>query len=428
MKRTKKLKNKIIFYVMAVSVLLAACVVKVMSEGSIRSTNAVVLDNMQITARIAAQDISANLHLLTERMHDLALEDVFQNPSSTPEDKEARLTEAALQIEFVWLSAYDVNGTKLFGDDAAPASISETGYYADLTQTQNVVIGDPYYENDVVQLCVGMPFKEEDAVTGYLIGSYKYDVLNDVLSLLILGDTGSSLLLNEEGMVIGDLNTQNIIDKKTYQDVFPASKDNSLWEDILCAQTGSALMKLDEYRYYVGYTPVPGTNWTLFIHAPQREFLGTVVRTLIFCIAGSVALLLLAMLIIIPVASKTSRSLSAATKRLQALANGNLTEEVTLSGSNDETRILTQALSQTITSLNDYIQDIQRSLGSLSNGDYTIEIPDNFTGDFTSIRDSLMNITNSLNQTMQKMNQSSIDVNQNANKVSDLRSSSMTAH
>lgn len=30
-----------------------------------------------------------------------------------------------------------------------------------------------------------------------------------------------------------------------------------------------------------------------------------------------------------------------------------------------------------------------------------------------------MNITNSLNQTMQKMNQSSIDVNQNANKVSD---------
>ncbi len=178
-------------------------------------------------------------------------------------------------------------------------------------------------------------------------------------------------------------------------------------------------MKLDEYRYYVGYTPVPGTNWTLFIHAPQREFLGTVVRTLIFCIAGSVALLLLAMLIIIPVASKTSRSLSAATKRLQALANGNLTEEVTLSGSNDETRILTQALSQTITSLNDYIQDIQRSLGSLSNGDYTIEIPDNFTGDFTSIRDSLMNITNSLNQTMQKMNQSSIDVNQNANKVSD---------
>ncbi len=419
MKRTKKLKNKIIFYVMAVSVLLAACVVKVMSEGSIRSTNAVVLDNMQITARIAAQDISANLHLLTERMHDLALEDVFQNPSYTPEDKEARLTEAALQIEFVWLSAYDVNGTKLFGDDAAPASISETGYYADLTQTQNVVIGDPYYENDVVQLCVGMPFKEEDAVTGYLIGSYKYDVLNDVLSLLILGDTGSSLLLNEEGMVIGDLNTQNIIDKKTYQDVFPASKDNSLWEDILCAQTGSALMKLDEYRYYVGYTPVPGTNWTLFIHAPQREFLGTVVRTLIFCIAGSVALLLLAMLIIIPVASKTSRSLSAATKRLQALANGNLTEEVTLSGSNDETRILTQALSQTITSLNDYIQDIQRSLGSLSNGDYTIEIPDNFTGDFTSIRDSLMNITNSLNQTMQKMNQSSIDVNQNANKVSD---------
>ena len=27
-------------------------------------------------------------------------------------------------------------------------------------------------------------------VTGYLVGSYKYDFLNDVLSLLILGNTG----------------------------------------------------------------------------------------------------------------------------------------------------------------------------------------------------------------------------------------------
>lgn len=419
MKKTKRLKNKIIFYVMAVSILLAVCVVKVMSEGSIRSTNAVVLDNMQITARIAAQDISANLHLLTERMHDLALEDVFSNPASTPEEKQARLTQASLQIEFVWLSAYDVNGNKLFGDETAPASIADTGYYADLTETQNIVIGDPYYENDIVQLCVGAPFKEDDTVTGYLIGSYKYDVLNDVLSLLILGNTGSSLLLNEEGMVIGDLDLQNIIDKKTYQDVFPTAKTNRLWEDILSDQTGSALMKLDEYRYYVGYTPIPGTNWTLFIHAPQREFLDTVVKTLEFCIAGSLILLIIAMIIIVPLASRTSRSLSSATKRLQALANGNLTDEVTLSKSNDETRILTQALSQTITSLNDYIQNIQSSLGSLSHGDYTIQIPDNFTGDFTSIHDSLMNITDSLNQTMQKMNQSSIDVNRNANTVSN---------
>lgn len=419
MKKTKRLKNKIIFYVMAVSILLTVCVVKVMSEGSIRSTNTVVLDNMQITARIAAQDISANLHLLTERMHDLALEDVFSNPASTPEEKQTRLTQASLQIEFVWLSAYDVNGNKLFGDETAPASIADTGYYADLTETQNIVIGDPYYENDIVQLCVGAPFKEDDEVTGYLIGSYKYDVLNDVLSLLILGNTGSSLLLNEEGMVIGDLNLQNIIDKKTYQDVFPTAKTNRLWEDILSAQTGSALMKLDEYRYYVGYTPIPGTNWTLFIHAPQWEFLDTVVKTLEFCIAGSLILLFIAMIIIVPLASRTSHSLSSATKRLQALANGNLTDEVTLSNSNDETRILTQALSQTITSLNDYIQNIQNSLGSLSHGDYTIQIPDNFTGDFTSIHDSLMNITDSLNQTMQKMNQSSIDVNRNANTVSN---------
>ena len=50
---------------MAVAVLVSILVMAIISVGSIRSTNAILLDNMQITARIAAQNISSNLHLLT---------------------------------------------------------------------------------------------------------------------------------------------------------------------------------------------------------------------------------------------------------------------------------------------------------------------------------------------------------------------------
>ena len=34
------------------------------------------------------------------------------------------------------------------------------------------------------------------------IPSYKYDLLNDIISLLILGDTGSACILNEDGKII----------------------------------------------------------------------------------------------------------------------------------------------------------------------------------------------------------------------------------
>lgn len=419
MKKLHNLKQKIIFYVMSVSILLAVLIITIMSIGNIRSTNSVLLDNMQITTRIASQSISSNLHLLTERMHDLALEDVFTDSTSDTESRQARLDEAKLYIEFVWLSAYDASGQKLYGDTNAPESIADTGYYADLTQTGNIVIGKPYYADNVLQLCVGAPIKENDAVTGYLIGSYKYDLLNDVLSLLILGDTGSACILDTDGMIVGDRDYQNVIDNKSIYDLYPSSRNSSIWQKAMNFQTGSGQIRLGHVKNYVGYAPIPGTNWFLFVHAPRGEFMGTVRVSLLLSILFSIVLLLIAASVIIPVSTKISSSLSSATRRLQALAEGNLTEEVVLSDSNDETSILTQALSSTITSLNCYIQNIQTCLGALSEGDYTIEIPDNFHGDFSSIQDSLVHITRSLNQTMVRMNQSSVEVNRNSNEVSD---------
>lgn len=419
MKRLHNLKDKIIFYVMTVSILLAVLITVIMSIGNIRSTNTVMLDNMQITARIASQNISSNLHLLTERMYNLSQEQVFLDSAVSVDDKDARLDEVKLEIEFVWLAAYDVSGNKLYGEEIAPASIADTEYYSHLTETGNIVIGEPYYDNDVLQLCVGTPIKSNDEVTGYLIGSYKYDLLNDVLSLLILGETGSASIFNEEGTLIGDVDIKNIEEKKTISDVYSLSEGDRDYEKILAYHTGSVIMKRDNTKNYVGYAPIPGTNWVLLVNAPQREFMESAIISILLTVLLSILLLVAAGAIIVPLAKKMSVSLSASTKRLQALADGNLTEEVILSESDDETGILTDALSKTIASLNRYIQSIQTCLGALADGDYTIEIPDNFYGDFSSIRESLCHITESLNHTMMRMNQSSVEMNENSSEVSE---------
>lgn len=419
MKKLHNLKEKIIFYVMAVSVLAAVLIVTIMSVGSVRSTNTIQLDNMQISARIAAQSISSNLHLLTERMYNLSSEQVFTDSTVSSDEKLARIDEIKQEIEFVWLSAYDLSGQKLFGDDIAPASIADTGYFSYLLQTGNIVIGEPYYDQELLQLCVGAPLKTDNEITGYLIGSYKYDLLNDVLSLLVLGNTGTARILNENGTIIGDRNLQNIIDQQNIYDLYPSSRNSKIYDKILAYQTGSALVTFNHVKNYAGYAPIPGTNWALLISAPQREFMSSVILSIVLSALFALLLLLAAGAVIVPVSNKISASLASVTGRLQKLAEGNLTEKVILSQNNDETDILTAALSKTIESLNSYIQDIQLCLGALSEGDYTVDIPDNFCGDFTSIRDSLVHITDALNRTMMQMNLSSLEVNKNSMEVSD---------
>ncbi len=420
MKKQKNLKQKIIFYVMSVALLVTVLITTIMSVGSIRSTNNVLLDNMQITARTASQNIMSNLHLLTERMYNFSTETVFLNDMISETKKQKRFDAIKNQIEFLWLSAYDTDGKKLYGDTTSPKSITNTKYFSKMTETENLVIGEPYYNNTLLQLCVGAPLKNKDGeIKGYLVGSYKYDLIDDVLSQLVLGNTGSACILNEDGDIIGDRNKQNIIEKKNIYKLYPSSANASLFKKITSYQIGSAEMKLGSKHCYTGYSPIPGTNWELFLRVPKNEFMDTVYMSVIVSILLSIALIIAAGAVIIPVARKISNPLSAATKRLQALADGNLTKEVLLSDSNDETKILTDALAKTIASLKSYIQDIETSLSALSDGDFTIDIPNTFRGDFSSIRNSLDNITDSLNRTMQQMSKSSVEVSECAKQLLD---------
>ncbi len=410
MKKYRTLKQKIIFCIMSVSVLLTVLITTVMSAGSFRSTNATMLSNMEIMARTAAQNISSNLHLLTERVHNFSREEIFTSDDYTVSQKQARLDEIKLQIEFLWLSVYDQSGHKIFGDQDAPADISNTKYFSLLTQTGNVVIGEPHYENETLQICVGAPSANNEGTTTYLVGSYKYDILNDVLSQLVIGNTGSACILNEEGDIIGDRNLQNIIDGKNIYDLYPSETNEQKFDKITALYIDSSIMILGHRLHYTGYSPIPGTNWALFLYAPQVEFMDTVYFSTLLSVLLSLVLLLIAAAIIVPVSKGITNPLSEATKRLQSLSTGNLNQEVLISKSNDETTVLTKALSQTIASLKGYIQDIETCLGALSGGDYTIHIPDNFYGDFASIRKSLCNITDALNRTMLQMNQSSSQV------------------
>ncbi len=419
MKKFHNIKQKIIFYVMAVAIFQVLVVSVIMCAGNIRSTNNSLLDNMQTTARIASQSISSNLHLLCERMYNLSKETALADPASSDQDKQVCLNNAKLQIEFVWLAAYDPDGQKLYGDDHAPSSITDQNYYSLLKETGNIVIGDPYETDGLVQLSVGIPYAIEEETIGYLIGSYKYDILNDVLSMLIVGSTGSAYIVNEDGQIIGDRNTTMIKEQKNIYDSADSSAAKKTYDKMLAYQTGSDIISFNGKKSYVGYAPIPGTNWVLMLHAPRIEFMDTVIKSIELSILLSVIFLVIGAFWITTVSQKISVSLSSATNRLQDLADGNLTDDVVLSESNDETAILTDALAKTIASLNTYIQNIRTCLGELAKGDYTVAIPDNFHGDFTSIRDSLDHISDSLNQTMQRMNQSSQEVNQNSMIVSD---------
>lgn len=418
MKKKSNIKQIIVHYVTCISISLGVILTVILIITSLASTTSVLLDNLEIVARVSSQNISSNLHLLADRMDNLSQEEILANPTVADKTKQQLLDEKKKRIEFVWLAAYDLNGSKLYGDSLAPVSIGDDKVFEYLIRTDNITIGEPFYENEIWQLVIGVPLRNEGETYAYLMGSYKYDLLNDVLSNINIGARGMAFIVNEDGTIIADKDMSNMENHDNIYDIYGSTKNSKVFDAMLNFQTNSDSVFLGWKQHYIAYSPVAGTNWTFFIAAPGMDFMQILFVSIILSVVFIALLQVLVRKLIVKVADKISGSLSLATDRLSLLSSGNLKDEVVLADGNTEAEVLTSALAETISSLGQYIDDITTYLGFLSDGDYSQEVNDTFRGDFIAISDALSSITASLNDTMHHINQASLAVNANSSETS----------
>lgn len=416
----RSIKQIIIQYVTKISVSLGVALILIMVIASMVSTSSVLYDNLQIIARTPAQNISSNLHLLTDRMDNLIQKSEWSDSEVTVAEKQKLIDESKKRIEFVWIAAYSTSGSKLYGDNTAPNSIVGKDYYEYLTVTNNMTIGSPEYNNNIWQICVGAPITDSAGnVTAYLVGSYKYDMLNDVLSNINVGAGGLAYVVDQDGNIIADKNMDDMGEVRNLYEMHNTASNKKIFDAMLDSQSDARSIFFGAKQYYISYSPVAGTNWTLLIAAPGTDFLTVLFWTVVISIAIIIVLQICARRMTVGIADKISASLSLATKRLTHLASGDLKEEVVFADSNIEAEVLTTELSKTINNLAIYIDDITAYLGLLSSGDYSGDVKDTFAGDFVAIKEALSSITLSLNETMNKINQASLAVRDNSSETSE---------
>lgn len=416
----RSIKQIIIHYVISLSVSLGVILVILMIVTSLISTSSVLRENLQVTARISAQNISSNIHLLADRMDNLAQKPEWSDAGQSAGEMQALINQSKERIEFVWIAGYDTSGMKLYGDDNAPDSIAGKDYYDYLAATQNLTVGSPEYADGLWQLEVGMPvLDEEGAVFSYLVGSYKYDMLNDVLSNINIGARGVAYIVDRGGNIIADKNMSDMETERNLYEMYHSARNRRVFDAMLDFRTDVKSIFLKGVQHYAAYSPIAGTNWTLMVAAPGTDFMGTLIWSVVISILVIVALLVYTTKRTVRIAEQIAGSLAHATDRLTLLAAGNLKDEVIFADSNQEAEVLTTALSRTVISLSVYIDSITDYLGLLSSGDYSRNVEGTFDGDFAAIREAMSLITDSLNQTMNRIHQASEAVRSNSSETTE---------
>lgn len=417
MKAKRSISGKILFTTIFIVVLLALVLVSLMSRSMTSLTGTILSNVLPSMTKTASQSVEGNVHVLADRIIMISENSVITNAESPLGQKRTAIDNAASGIEFIWLGLYNAEGRLVVGPDVCPLSIQERKIFSLMQETQNVVIDDVDFSSGQLELAVGKPVTDKDGqLIYYLVGCYKYEVLNDVLNSINISANGEAFIVNADGKVMGYRDTQLVEDQV---DLAEYTGSEELEAKVVSGETGVMTIKQGKVIKQVSYVPINGTNWYLAIIVPSSDFMGPAQDSIMAGVIMTALMLVLAVLIIIGFSSKIRKSLKIVTSRIELLEKGDLKTPTSIVQTKDETQVLSMALNNTISGINGYISQLSKVLSNISEGNFDVSIEEEFQGDFIQIKDALEKIIVSLNTMLRSVQESSTELLVTAKTVSE---------
>ena len=391
------------------ALVVVSCTVMALAMQSL--ANSILLDSLQPMARQSAKTVEANIHMLADRMMTIAgdprMQTAIANPggtepsrpdaAATTANRRALLQEATEIYEFYTIALYDLNGQLLQGLDGAAGSL-DNELFALLQETDNLTINPSTIFQGKLGIMMGMPVKEEGKTAFYVMGVYKYDTINDVISSINLGRSGMAYMVNREGIVTGHPNQSLALNQSSLAQL--SGGNQGAVERVTTGETAATEFSIDGEKMLVAFSPIRGTQWSLVIQIPKADYSHFINGAMLVSIFSTLSVLVISILLVLRLAHSISRPVKRVTERMVALSDGDLHTDVIPVDTGDELQIMTQTLDATVASVNRYISDIQQVLTQVARGDLRTAPQVDYKGDFALIRSSLCTITESMNETL----------------------------
>lgn len=328
----------------------------------------------------------------------------------------------AENIMAVWIADLDTSSFiqsdgYTSGDDW---NITERVWYDACVETGTTVLTEPYVDLETEKVILSAVTPVFDDSTGEMIGVTGLDVsmehLTEVMGKYKIGNNGYVFLVTSEGTVIyhpqEDMKQKNIADADVSQNVADAVKAGK--EQFLKYKVGGTT------KYGVA-EPVGDLGYIVISNMPFSEYYALLIRMIIILVVLFVAGIVLIVLSIRQSAASLSKPIMELNHTAQQLAEGDLDVLLEIT-SEDEIGELGDSIGRTVARLKEYIVYIDETaevLSRIADGKLGIELKNDYVGEFQKIKDALINISDSMNDVMKGISQSSEQVSVGASELAD---------
>ncbi|WMJ83268.1 methyl-accepting chemotaxis protein [Oscillospiraceae bacterium LTW-04] len=420
----KSIKSKImtaIILLVCISLTVVGGTAIVLNYGS---TLNLIHKIMQETTVLAAERVSFELQKYQSIAIEVGCTPRLANPAALVTDKRNIISQRAQLHGFSKGNIIDASGTGMLdGKD-----YSEEDYFKTVMKGETF-ISEPSLDETTNEktIVVAAPLWKE-GVHGTSVVGVVYFVppetfLNDIMASIQVSDNSSAYMIDTAGNTIAHVDGDAM---EIGDNVGVAAQSNASLSKL--AQVHIA-MQSGETDFisctwgggmrYMAYAPVAGTNgWSIAIHAPAMDF----IKDALTAALATVVLLGIALVVSVIIAGKVSKRIAGpvmlCANRLSSLAEGDLHSDVPVISTRDETSKLAAATERITLTQRAIINDINRVLGAMADGDLTLKAEADFPGDLAEIEKAMSRIMTSLNQTLLQINIASNEVAGGSGQVS----------
>ncbi|MGN0674181.1 MAG: methyl-accepting chemotaxis protein [Oscillospiraceae bacterium] len=423
----KSIKTKILAAMIGVGLFSSLIIGIAGAKLNFSSAESILDKSMAETAKLAASRVQTEI----EHYKAIASEIGCISSLTDPETAESACAEIAAERKAKYglelCGILDMTGKDIVNDiDCSGEEFFKVSSAGDEYCSDFMVESVFKVENAVV---ISAPLWE-NGITGSKVSGVVYMIpdntfLNDIVSNINVGEGGTAYLLSSDGLTIA-FNDPEVVGKENAQEsakTDPSYQKLAEVEAKMCAgETG-----FDQYEYngnleLVAYAPVSGTpGWSIGINVVRDEFMGGVYSSLLISLIIMVIICVIAAVTALIFANKIANPIVRCSKRIVKLSEGDLTSEVPVVSSRDETKTLADATYTVVTQLNSIFKDIERILEEISKGNLAVNSRENqhyYVGDYSQLIEYIGHIKERLSDTMQQINTAGEQVSAGSEQVS----------
>lgn len=354
-------------------------------------------------------------------------DDVTKSPYFT--DVYQMLAQSQKLEEDTILTTYvaDIDANVLFDSDlwisGEDYDVTTRDWYQSVSQ-KKLVVTEPYEDADTKKLVVTIstPVYDEDGSTvlGITAVDISIDTLNQMIGSYRLGETGYVMLITPSGQVMSHKDAS-----KLSSNISTAGLDQKMINAV--SSGNSQIIEYDDngVRSVGNCITVEDVGWKLVTSIPKNEFSAQSAKIRGIILGIFILVIILVLLIIVIVSNLISTPIKRLNQAARHMADGKLDINID-QHSRDEVGQLAQSLGKLSGRLSLYIQyidEISDALKNLAAGNLAVELKLSYDGDFAKIKESFIQATNIIHDTVSQITNSSQQVSTGAQHVSSVAQS-----